>query len=209
MTTPEVIEFRLGPRPPCRIVANPPYEVRWYEQDMIVEHTGERLTITTRGRINVKLLTKGYTRAGVQASEGTGHMWMTTGFTKDKPMYEDEIPVVGGVLNELLAGRLKDENPAPGAKFDAKINGLIADGLSIARTARPDITKESDPDELILPAPVQSIRDSIENLGCFDFWLDDDRVAKLVDANMFGKALAPMAVVLGKEADGRWRLTRA
>ncbi len=189
MKDPEVIEFKLGPRVPCRIVANPPYEVSWYERDTIVEHMGARLTITTKGRLHVKMLSRGYTRAGVQSSEGTGSMWMTTSFTRDKPWPdEEETPVVGGILNDLLEGKIKDEGSEP-----------------VVETPKDP---EPDPDELILPAPVQSIRDAIDNLGCFDFWMDDDKVAKLVDANAFGKALAPMLVQLGKEADGRWRLTR-
>lgn len=181
----EVVEFKLGPRVPCRIEADPPYTVSWYERDTIVEHNGERLTITTKGKLHVKLLSKGYTRLGSQASEGEGSMWMTTGFKRDKPWSEEEAPVIGGILNDLLAGKIKDETPEP--------------------PPPPPPAKEPEPE---LPAPVLSIKNAIDDLGCFDFWMDDEKVRKLVDDNAFGKALAPMLVQLGKESDGRWRLTR-
>lgn len=183
----EVVEFKLGPRVPCRIEADPPYTVSWYERDTIVEHTGDRVTITTKGKLHVKMLSKGYTRLGSQVSEGEGSMWMTTGFKRDKPWPDEEAPVVGGVLNDLLAGKL-DEPP-------------VVEAVTV-----PVVETVAKPE---LPAPVLSIKNAIDDLGCFDFWMDDDKVKALVNDNAFGKALAPMNVSLGKESDGRWRLTRA
>ena len=195
----EVVEFKLGPRVPCRIEADPPYTVSWYERDTIVEHTGDRLTITTKGKLHIKMLSKGYTRLGSQASEGEGSMWMTTGFKRDKPWPdEEETPVVGGILNDLLAGKIKEIPPemvTVSAEEKAQLDRLV------------EIAKEATLPEL--PAPVLSIKNAIDDLGCFDFWMDDEKVRKLVDDNAFGKALAPMLVNLGRESDGRWRLTRA
>lgn len=199
----EVVEFKLGPRVPCRIEADPPYTVSWYERDTIVEHTGDRVTITTKGKLHVKMLSKGYTRLGSQASEGEGSMWMTTGFKRDKPWSDEEVPVVGGVLNDLLAGKMKDETVV--------IKSMKASSLTTSHHPIDTPPTLCNVDNALpeLPAPVLSIKNAIDDLGCFDFWMDDDKVKALVNDNAFGKALAPMNVSLGKESDGRWRLTRA
>lgn len=107
------VEFKLGPRTACKITATPPYTVEWQGQECVVDHTGDRLTITTRG-LSVLVKSKGYTRVNTTKSETVdGSKFVTAAFVPDHPLE----PSVKKIVESKPAVPSGPSLPAPPAEI--------------------------------------------------------------------------------------------